>query len=190
LESKDTLASRARTSPGRRGDEGVDLDHGGVGLPERGVEVADELGGVLRLGAGEAELGDELAHLEVGEAVGRVNDDAEDLLRRVVGDLLDFHAALGGGDDDGLRAGAVEEDGEVVFLFDVARDGEVDGLHLAARGAGLDGDEGVAEHLAGDLLGVGLGLAELDAALVAVGERALAAAAGVDLGLHHGGALG
>jgi hypothetical protein len=90
----------------------------------------------------------------------------------------------------GLRAGAVEEDGEVVFLLDVARDGEVDGLDLAAGGAGLDGDEGVAEHLAGDLLGVGLGLAELDAALEAVGERALAAAAGVDLGFHHGGALG
>jgi hypothetical protein len=40
-----------------------------------GVEVADELAGVLRLGAGEAELGDELADLEVGEAVGRVDDD-------------------------------------------------------------------------------------------------------------------
>ncbi len=175
---------------GGGGDEGVDLDHGGVGIPEHGVEVLDELGGVLGLGAGELEGADELAELEVGDAVGGIDDDLGDLLGRVVGDLLDFDAALGGGDDDGAGGGAVEEDGEVVFLFDVARDGEVDRLHLAAGGAGLDGDQGVVEHLAGDLPGVGLGLAELHAALVAVGEGALAAAAGVDLGLDHGRALG
>jgi hypothetical protein len=134
--------------------------------------------------------GDELAELEVGDAVGGVDDDLGDLLGGVVGDLLDFDTALGGGDDDGAGGGAVEEDGEVIFFFDVARDGEVDGLHLAAGGAGLDGDEGVAEHLGGDGLGVGLGFAELHAALVAVGKGALAAAAGVDLGFDHGGTFG
>jgi hypothetical protein len=41
----------------------------------------------------------------------------DDLLGRVVGDLLDLHAALGGGDDDRLRGGAVEEDGEIVLLL-------------------------------------------------------------------------
>jgi hypothetical protein len=128
---------------GRGGDERVDLDHGGVGLPEERVEVLDELGGVLGLVAGELEGGDELAELEVGDAVGGIDEDLGDLLGRVVGDFSMFDAALGGGDDDGLGGGAVEEDGEVVFLFDVARDGEVDGLDLAAGGAGLDGDEGV-----------------------------------------------
>ncbi len=175
---------------GRGGDEGVDLDHGGVGFPEHRVEVLEELGGVLGLGAGELEGSDDLAELEIGDAVGGVDDDLGDLFGGVVGDLLDLDAALGGGDDDRAGGGAVEEDGEVILLLDVARDGEVDRLDLAAGGAGLDGDEGVVEHLAGDFLGVGLGLVELHAALVAVGEGALAAAAGVDLRLHHGGAFG
>ena len=38
-------------------------------------------------------------------------------------------------------------------------------------------------------LGVGLGLAELDAPFEAVGERPFATATGVDLGFDHGGAL-
>ncbi len=132
---------------GGRGDEGVDLDHGGVGLPIAGVEIADQLGGVLGFGAGEAELGDKLAHLEIGDAVGGIDDDFEDFIGRVVGDFFDFDAALGGGDDHGSGGDAVEEDGEVVFLFDVARLGEIDRLHLAAGGARLDGDEGVVKHL-------------------------------------------
>ena len=175
---------------GRGGDEGVDLEHRGVGLPEHRVEIADEFGGVLGFGAGEAEAGDEVADLEIGEAVGGIDEDLEEFFRRVVGDGLDVHAALGGGDDHGLGGRAVEEDGEIVFLLNVARDGEVDRLDLAAGGAGLRGDEGVAEHLSRDVLGVGLGLAEFDAALVAVGKSALAAAAGVDLGFHHGWAFG
>jgi hypothetical protein len=51
-------------------------------------------------------------------------------------------------------------------------------------GAGLDGDQGVAEHLLGVLDGVVGGLDDLDAAEVGVLlEATLAAAAGVDLRL-------
>ena len=54
-------------------------------------------------------------------------------------------------------------------------------LHQAAFGAGLFGDEHVAEHGLGVVVDFVRGLAELDAALEAALESALAAAAGVDL---------
>jgi hypothetical protein len=161
LSSKETFGVEREHLAGRRGDQRIDLHHRGVGFPEACVEIADELGGVLGLGAGEAELEDQLAHLEVGQTVGRVDEDLGDLLGRLVGHFLDFNAALGRSHDHGARSGAVEEDREVVLLFDVARGREVDRLHLAAGGTGLHRDQRVAEHLAGDLLGVLLGLAEL-----------------------------
>ena len=98
-----------------------------------------------------------------------------------MGDGLDVDAALGGGDDHRLGGGAVEQDGQVVFLFDVAGLGEVERLHLAAGRAGLDGDQRVVEHLVGVIERVGLGLGEFDAALVAVGEGTLATPTGVYL---------
>ena len=128
--------------------------------------------------------------MEIGDAVGGVDEDFKELLRGVVGDGLDVHAAFGGGDDDGARGGAVQKDGQIVFFLNVARDGEVDRLDLAADGAGLGGDEGLAKHVAGHGEGIGFGFAEFDAAFEAVGERAFAAATGVDLGFHHGRALG
>ena len=54
--------------------------------------------------------------------------------------FLDFYAAFSGGNDDGSRAVAVEEDGEIVFFFNFARDGEIDRLNLATCGSCLDGD--------------------------------------------------
>ena len=48
------------------GNERVNFHHGGVGFPEERVEPADELGGVLGFGGVEAELEDQLAHLEIG----------------------------------------------------------------------------------------------------------------------------
>ena len=160
---------------------GVDLDHGGVGFPEHGIDALEEFGGGLGFVAGELEAEDDFADLEIGETVGGIDEDFGYFFGGLMGDGLDLDAALGGGDDDGAGGGAVEQDGEVVFLFYVAGLGEIDGLHLAAGGAGLDGDESVAEHFGGHLLGVGLGLAEFNAAFEAVGEGAFAATAGVDL---------
>ena len=107
-----------------------------------------------------------------------------------MGDGLDVHAALGGGDDHGARGGAVEEDREIVFFLNIARDGEVDRLDLATGGTGLSGDERLTEHIASHGEGVGFGFAEFDAAFEAIGKRTFAAAAGVDLRFHHRRALG
>ncbi len=73
---------------------------------------------------------------------------AHDFLRRVRGDFLDIHAALGAGDDDGGAGGAVEQDGEVEFARNVHRLGDEDLADELALGSGLMRDERLAEHLA------------------------------------------
>ena len=78
--------------------------------------------------------------MEIGEAVGWIDENLEQFLRRLMRDFFDFHTAFSGGDDDGPRAVAVEENGEIVFFFNFARDGEIDRLNLATGGSGLDGD--------------------------------------------------
>jgi hypothetical protein len=87
------------------------------------------------------------------EADGGVDGLAEDLLRGVGGDLLDVHAALGGGHDGGAAGDAVEGDAEVELAGDVHALLDEQALDLLALGAGLDGDQGGAEHLLGDLDG-------------------------------------
>jgi hypothetical protein len=46
-------------------------------------------------------------------------------------------------------------------------------------------DEHLTEHLGGEVLGIGGGVTEMDTALETTLEGSFAAAAGVDLGLHH-----
>ena len=87
------------------------------------------------------------------------------------------------GDPAGL---AVDQQREVEFLGDVDAVGDVEALDLLALRPGLDGDQRPAEHLGRMVADVVDRLSEADAAL-GVGrglELALAAAAGVDLGLH------
>jgi hypothetical protein len=66
---------------------------------------------------------------------------------------------------------------------DVDRFGDHHLAHHAAGLAGLDGDQGLVEHLAGELRGLLGRLDEVDPALEAILEVALAAATGVNLGL-------
>jgi hypothetical protein len=121
----------------------------------------------------------DLAGLEAREAQGRIHGHLEDLLRRLLGDLLDLHAALGGGHEGDAAGDAVHEEGEVELPVDVHGIADEDRVDLAALGAGLLGDQVHAQHRLEDLRGlVGIG-SELDAA-------PLAPAAGVDLGLDDG----
>ena len=130
--------------------------------------------------------------MESLEADGRVDVHLEDLLGRVVGDVLDFHAPFGGGHDDGEGRRAVEEDGEVVLVVaavwafaEIGGLGKIDGLDLAAGFARLGGYKGVAEHRLGVFERLFLGRRELYAPLEAIGESALTAATRMNLGFHH-----
>ena len=102
-------------------------------------------------------------------------------------DLLDVHAAFRRDDEGDLAGGAVDEHGEIELGLDVGAVLDIEAVDLLAGLAGLDRDEGVAEHLLREFLDLVDGLGEAHAALLAGGgflELALAAAARMDLGLH------
>jgi hypothetical protein len=168
------------------GDEGVDLHHRAVLLQIHAVEPGDDGGHLLLLRlVGETEAEGELTLVKGLEAGGGIDEDFDDLLGGLGGHFLDVHSALGGSDEDELAGGPIEGEGEVILLRDVAGGGEVNRLDLAAGGAGLVRDEGVAEHAGGEGLRFRVGGGDLHPALEAVGEGALAPSAGMDLGLHH-----
>ena len=103
-------------------------------------------------------------------------------------DLLDVHAARRAGDEGDARRGAIDQRRQVQLALDVDAVGDVDAVDYAAAGAGLRRDQRLAEHLLGERLHLGARLGEAHAALLAGRgflELAFAAAAGVDLRLHH-----
>ena len=124
---------------------------------------------------------------------------------RVVGDGLDLDAALGRRHQDRALQAAVDGQAEVKLAGDVVADGDQDLGDRLTLGAGLVGDERLAEQAGGRLHGVLARADELYALGHAVGpgllaagdlERlgavdlgtdrdALAATAGVDLRLDH-----
>ena len=169
-------------------DQRVDLEHLAVALVEQAVEPVHEVDALLDLLALEPEGEGDAAAVEAGDAGGGIDGEAEDLLGRGGRDLLDVHAALGGDHEGDAAGGAVDEKGEVELAVDVGAVLDVDAVHDLAGRAGLVGDEGAAEHLLGLFRRLGDGLGDAHAALLTGGgllERALAAAARVDLGLDH-----
>ena len=83
---------------------------------------------------------------------------------------------------------AIDQQREIIFLGDVDAVGDVEPLDLLAVRAGLDRDQGLAEHLGGMLADLVDRPGEAHAALGVrpeLLELALAAAAGVDLRLDH-----
>ena len=179
----------------RLGVEGDDVaaagDQQGVDLQQRAVEVDV---GLVELGqeaghapgdlALEAELRGDVPGLVAEQAKGRIDRDPRDLLGVLGGDLLDVHPALARGHDGDPTGVPVEGRGEVELLGDVHALLDEQAVDDLALFAGLDRDQGAAEHLAGDVLGHVGALDDLDAAeLRVLLEAALAAAASVDLRL-------
>ena len=120
------------------------------------------------------------------DAGRRIDREGLDLLRRVVRDLLDIHAAFRRDDEGDAAGGAVDEHRQVELGLDVGAVLDIEPVDLLAGLAGLDRHEGVAEHFARELLDLVDGLGEPHAALFAGGsflELALAAAARMDLRL-------
>ncbi len=111
------------------------------------------------------------------------------VLRR---DLLDLHAALGRGHHRDARGAAVDQHAEIELALDVAAFLDIDALDLAALGAGLLGDEHMAQHLAAAFARLLRRFHDAHAALARgiVLEAPGAAAAGMDLRLNHIGRAG
>ena len=160
--------------------ERVDLQERAILLHEGLVESghqADELRDRLLAVLHQAEPERELARLVRGEADRGVDEDLEDLLRRVLGDVLDLHATLGGGDEGDAARVAIEHRAQVHLGHHLEALLDVEALHLLAFGAGLVRDQLHAEDLLGGGARIrGPALRDLHAA-------ALAAATGVDLRL-------
>ena len=167
--------------------EGVDLQHVHVFFNEHPVEVLHDPDAGFDLRAGQAKRVSHAAAVEFGKAGGGIDGEGQDLFGRVVGHILDAHAAFGRHDDRDARGLAVDQQSKVELAVDVRTVFDVDAVDLLAVRAGLDGHEGAAEHLAGELGGFLDRAGQTDAAFftsLSFDEVAFAAATGVDLRLH------
>jgi hypothetical protein len=110
----------------------------------------------------------------------------------LLGDFFDVHAAFGAGHDNGPGGGAIQQYGAIKFLFDGGRAGDQKFADQAPFRAGLLCHQHVPQHGFGLFKNILRRPAELDAALKAALESALAAPARVDLSLddHHRFAFG
>ncbi len=122
------------------------------------------------------------------DAGGGIDREGHDLLGIVVRDVLDVDAAFGG-DHEGYFGGfAIDQDRQIKLLVDLGAFLDVEPVDLLAMRPGLDRDQRGTQHLLGEVIDLGDRLGDAHAALVAGRgflELALAAAAGVDLALHH-----
>src|SRR6202795_5020096 len=122
------------------------------------------------------------------DAGGRIDREADDLLRCVVRNVLDINAAFGGNHERHFGGFAVDQDREIELPVDVGAFLDVEPVDLLAVRSGLHRDQGCAQHLPDEFIDLGDRLGDAHAALVAGAgllELALAAPAGVDLALHH-----
>ena len=122
------------------------------------------------------------------DAGRRIDREGDDFFGRVVRDVLDVDAAFGRDHERDFGGFAVDQDREIELLVDVGAFLDVEAVDLLAVCAGLHRDQRRAQHLLGELVDLGDRLGDAHAALVAGGgflELALAAAAGMDLALHH-----
>ena len=156
----------------------IDLQQAHVLLGEGGIELGQDDLDLLGEIAGELERLRHAAAVMRHDAGRRIDREGEDLLGRLVRHFLDVHAAFGGDDEGDARGFAVDQRRQIEFAVDGRAFLDVEPVDLLAVRAGLMGDQRQAEDARGFLLHVVDGFDHLDAA-------GLAAAAGVDLRLHH-----
>ena len=154
-----------------RDDQRVDLDEHRLLGREGVIEAAEQRADRAHDVGVDAGLEGEPAGVEVLEAEQRVDVQAGDRVRVVVGDLLDVHPALRGEHHERLLGRAVEDDRRVVLGGDVGGRLDPDLVHGEAADVHP-------EDRASVLLGLAAVLGDLDAA-------GLAAAADQHLRLDH-----
>ncbi|MEY9168156.1 hypothetical protein ABIE78_006275 [Sinorhizobium fredii] len=168
-------------------DQRVDLEQAHVLLDEGLVEDREEFFGVGARFAFELQRIGQRLQVVSGDALIGIDRNGDDLFRRMLGNCLDIHAALGRNHEGNLADGAIDEDREIEFAVDVGAVLDIEAVDLLAGRAGLLGHQRIAEHI----LGIGNDLVDRfrqPHAALGIGpeflELALAAAAGMDLALH------
>src|SRR5690606_3388560 len=164
--------------PGAGDHEWVDLEQTHVLVEERPIQPLDELHALLDLCVLKLQRIGDVAPDVRAETRSRVDGDGEDLLRRLTCDFLDVHPSFGRRDEGHARGGAIDKTGKVELARDVAAFLDIQTADDPALGACLMRHQVHAEHAFGLGTDVVDRLHDLDAA-------ALAAAAGMDLGLDH-----
>ena len=178
LSSKLILASRQIELVVLGDDQRIDLEHAHVLLGEGLVEPREQAAHLLLQIAGEMQRLRDAAHVVRTDAGHRIDADGDDLVRRVVRDLFDVHAAFGRDHERHARGGAIDQRREIELAIDGGAFFDVEAVDLLALRAGLLGHQ----HRAEDARGLGAHVVDRLHDLDAAG---LAAAAGMDLRLHH-----
>ncbi len=161
--------------------ERVDFQQRGVIFPPSLVHAHEEFGGRKQQFAGESQGGGEFARL-VGHQPNRgVDGFLDDFLWRLGSDGFDLHAPLGAHHHHRAEGGAIQQHGEVKFLFDVRGGFHQELAHDAAVRAGLVGHQRGPDHPLGFVVHFFGRAADLHAAFEAVFEGAFAAPSRVDL---------
>ena len=145
-------------------DKRVDLDHVAVACHEALVDLREHVGDLVSLVWGSEVIGGFVERCLI-EAVDGVHGQFENLFWRLLSNLLDGHST-GRAVDEGWAASlAVEGEGEVPLLGDVNLLDQVDALDTESFRATLVGNKALADHLAGNLLGLIRVIDEVDTAL-------------------------
>ena len=125
----------------------------------------------------------------IGHHAGRgIDREGNDLVGRIMRDLLDVHAAFGRNDESDAGRLAVDEHGQIELACNRRAVFDIEPVHLLSGWPGLHRDERAREHLLREALDVLDAFGEPHAALVAGAsllEPALAAPARMDLALDH-----
>src|SRR5690606_33479684 len=100
-------------------DQGVDLGEARVGVPERLVETLQGDPRLVHRTVRNTDLAGDVIGLRIGQPGLRVDADLVDELGRLLGDLLDVHAAFARRHQGDFLGTPIDHDPDVEFLADV-----------------------------------------------------------------------
>ena len=165
---------------------GVHLDDRRIQVAEGAVHAHQEPHRAADLLAFQAQAEGDLPRMVAAQTGQRIDIDTQDLFGRPRRDLLDLHAAFGGGHHRHLAGLAIDQHAEVELARDVAAFLDIDALDLLAGLSRLLGHQDGAQHLLGVVVDLLDGLDDTHPALagLVIPEPAGTAATGMDLGLH------